>query len=155
MFSHTLIVMAHSDDEILGYGGLLAKHSKPRSFRVLFLAESSSYRYDMPKIELYKSAIAEREKSAKETLSIFVTENFHFMDLPHRRFDQFPILELNKIIEHHTSDFKPSTILTHSEYDTNSDHRKVAESILMATPPGALNIVSKVPGVEISSLGFR
>jgi LmbE family N-acetylglucosaminyl deacetylase len=143
--------MAHPDDEILGCGGLLAKHSNSMSFRVLFLAEGSSCRYEISEIELYKSAIAEREKSAKEALSIFAPESIHFMNLPCGRLDQFPILELNKIIECHINNFKPTTILTHSESDTNSDHRKVVESTLMATRPGALNIVPNVLSVEIPS----
>ena len=47
--------MAHPDDEILGCGGLLAKHSKSMTFQVLFLAEGSSCRYDKSDLEKAKT----------------------------------------------------------------------------------------------------
>ena len=70
--------MAHPDDEILGCGGLLAKHSKSITFQVLFLAEGSSCRYDKSDFEKAKISIAEREKSAKEALSIFEPDRISF-----------------------------------------------------------------------------
>ena len=143
--------MAHPDDEILGCGGLLAKHSKSITFQVLFLAEGSSCRYDKSDLEKAKISIAEREKSAKEALSIFEPDRISFTNLPCGRLDQVPILEMNKTIESHIKDFKPSTIFTHSENDTNSDHRRVAESVFMASRPGALNTVSNVVSAEIPS----
>jgi LmbE family N-acetylglucosaminyl deacetylase len=129
--------MAHPDDEILGCGGLLAKHSKSMTFQVLFLAEGSSCRYDKSDLEKAKS--------------IFEPDRISFTNLPCGRLDQVPILEMNKTIESHIKDFKPSTIFTHSENDTNSDHRRVAESVFMASRPGALNIVSNVVSAEIPS----
>lgn len=151
MFSRTLIVVAHPDDEILGCGGFLAKYSNKIKFQVLFMAEGSSCRFDSEDSIEAKAAINQREKYARQALSKFKPADIKFTNLPCGRLDQVPIIKLNKIIEQQISDFLPTTIFTHSEHDTNSDHRRVAEAVLMATRPGALNYVKNLFSIEIPS----
>ena len=40
-----LLIFAHPDDEILGAGGYITKHSKNQLFKVIFIGEGSSIRF--------------------------------------------------------------------------------------------------------------
>ena len=46
------------------------------------------------------------------------------MNLDCGRLDQYPQIEINKIIEEEIINFKPETIFTHSENDLNTDHKE-------------------------------
>ena len=78
-------------------------------------------------------------------------DQVRFHNLPCGKLDQFPILEINKIIEKEIKLFCPDTILSHSSVDANSDHRRINESVIMATRPGALNFVERVLFFEVLS----
>jgi len=43
-----LIISAHPDDDILGCGGTISKFSDKIEFRVIFIAEGTSCRYQDP-----------------------------------------------------------------------------------------------------------
>lgn len=146
-----LVIVAHPDDEILGCGGFMSKHSNVSQFRILFMAEGSSCRFDKNDHESIRDAIKHRERCALTALALFGISDIHFLNLECGKLDQVPILEMNKVIEKHLSDFNPKTILTHSAHDANSDHRRVAESVIMSTRPGALNFVKNVFSFEIPS----
>ena len=45
-FLRLLIIAAHPDDEILGCGGLISKYKDICEFKVLFLGEGSSSRFE-------------------------------------------------------------------------------------------------------------
>jgi LmbE family N-acetylglucosaminyl deacetylase len=151
LFDRTLIVVAHPDDEILGCGGLLAKIAPKSEIRVVFIAEGSSCRYTPDEIEEISQAIFIRSQAARKSLSKFGIDDIHFEDNECGRLDQVPILEINKLIEKHIREFNPSTLISHSSIDANSDHRRVFEASIMATRPGALNQVKHVLSCEIPS----
>ncbi|MBN38064.1 MAG: GlcNAc-PI de-N-acetylase [Opitutae bacterium] len=153
MMKKILIVAAHPDDDVLGCGGLIAKYSRTKEFRVVFIGEGSSCRFSREEQQTDKvlSTIRERNDYGKEALGILGVRNYSFHDLPCGRLDQFPILEINKIIEKEISDFEPDTVFTHSEKDTNNDHVVVSRSTMMATRPGAFSCVERVYAYEILS----
>ena len=98
-----------------------------------------------------KEEMKKRESHAKKALSILGIDNLCFHNLPCGKLDQFPVLEINKLIEKEIKLFSPDTILTHSSIDANSDHRRINESVIMATRPGALNFVKTVLCFEVLS----
>jgi hypothetical protein len=83
-------------------------------------------------------------KKRKDDLSIFELDRIIFKKLPHVRFDQVSVLEMNKTFKSSMKDFKPSTILTYFENDTNIENHGVAESIFTTSRTGASNTVSNV-----------
>ena len=148
-----LVIAAHPDDDILGCGGTLSKMSRTGSkIRVIFIAEGTTCRYRTRAVtKEIKAEIHKRESYARKALSIIGIDDFCFHNLPCGRLDQFPILEINKLIEKEIKLFSPDTIMTHSNIDANSDHRRIHESVIMATRPGALNLVKNVLCFEVLS----
>lgn len=144
--------MAHPDDDILGCGGLLAKYAgQGCEFRVVFLAEGTSCRYsDLsdPNVEL---EIKHRNQAGLDALSHLGIKNAKFYDLPCGILDQIPQLDINKIIEQEIAEFEPDTVFTHSENDTNSDHRIIFNCTLSATRPTPNNKVEKIYSYEVLS----
>ena len=147
-----LIVAAHPDDEVLGCGATISKYrASGVVFRVVFIGEGSSCRFDDPSDVLADAATKQRTASAIRAMQLLGIEDFEFHDLPCGRLDQVPIIAINKIIERAVRDFGPDTILTHSSSDVNNDHRIVFGSTLMATRPGAQNHVARVLSYEVPS----
>ena len=147
-----LIIAAHPDDETLGCGGLISKYrQRDVEFKVLFLGEGSTCRFSDPSDVEALAAIRVRTKSALLAMEFHGIKNFEFHDLPCGRFDQVPIIIINKIIEDSIRDFEPDTVFTHSPNDANNDHRIVFNSTLMATRPGAKNHVDRLLSYEVLS----
>lgn len=148
-----LIIAAHPDDDILGCGGLISKYRNVIDFRVIFIAEGSSCRYDKEDIkdEQTLKVIKERNGFGIKALQLLGVEDFKFFDFPCGRLDQTPIIEINQTIEKEIQDYKPDTVFTHSFEDTNNDHIIVHRATQMATRPGSSTFVEKVYAYEVLS----
>jgi LmbE family N-acetylglucosaminyl deacetylase len=148
-----LIIAAHPDDDILGCGGLMSKYKGQIDFKVIFIAEGSSCRYNKDQIntaDVFK-AIQERNNFAVRSLKSIGVTNYCFYDLPCGRLDQVDIIDINKIIEKEIQSFKPDTVFTHSFDDANNDHIIVHRATQMATRPGSSSFVAKVYAYEVLS----
>lgn len=148
----SLIIAAHPDDEILGCGGFISKYqSKGVIFKVLFIGEGSTCRFTNTSDDVAMSAMRNRRGSAIHAMKIFQISDYEFHDLPCGRLDQVPILSINKIIEAAIYSFNPDTVLTHSPYDANNDHKIVFNSTIMATRPSENNSIERVLSYEVPS----
>ena len=149
---NVLIIAAHPDDEVLGCGGMISKFIKQDvNFKILFVGEGSTCRFDDVASKEATNAISERQRYAVQAMKILGIQDFCFYNLPCGRFDQIPIIKINKIIEKEINEFKPDTIFTHSVKDTNNDHKIIFNSTLIATRPLHVNKVSKLFTYEVLS----
>ena len=144
-----LVVAAHPDDDVLGCGGIMSKYKNLLEFRVVFIAEGSSCRYNSPSHKQVKEVVKARTKMAKKALKILGISDYYFYNLPCGRLDTVPQIEINKIIENEISSFKPNVVITHSGKDTNMDHVKVYNSTMVACRPK--NGIKMVLAMEILS----
>ena len=154
MKKKVLVVACHPDDEILGCGGYFDKFKNEYNFKIIFLAEGSSCRYE-DKVK-YKKKIEKdilyRKKCAIKALKIFSITNISFFNHTCGHLDKIPQVDLNKIKKKEIKIFKPNIILTHSNKDLNLDHKTIFESVIVATRPTQIkNIVSEVYSFEILS----
>ncbi len=148
-----LIIAAHPDDDILGCAGLMSKYRNQVEFRVIFIAEGSSCRFNKEQlndVEVVR-VIEERNSFGVKALEVLGVKSYHFYNLACGRLDQVAIIEINKIIEKEIQDFKPDTIFTHSFEDTNNDHIIVHRATQMSTRPGSRTFVEKVYTYEVLS----
>jgi len=150
-----LLVVAHPDDDVLGCGGLLAKYKNNSNiiFKVLFLGEGSSCRYNKKELNTtnVRETIEERNSYAIEALNLLSVNEYTFNNYNCGRFDQIDLIDIGKTIEKEINLFKPDTIFTHSEFDVNNDHQLTYQAVLQATRPGAKNFVKNILSFEILS----
>ena len=148
-----LIIAAHPDDDILGCGGFIAKYRNKMNFKVIFVAEGSSCRFDDMILEKtsIEIEINKRRKCAINALSLLGVSDVKFNNLVCGRLDNYSIIEINKIIEEEIYGYSPDLIFTHSENDINNDHRLVYRSVMMATRPGSYKSLKSVLSFEVQS----
>ncbi|MDC0127352.1 PIG-L family deacetylase [Methylophilaceae bacterium] len=146
-----LIIAAHPDDDILGCGGFISKYRKTKVFKVIFIAEGSTSRFDNPDSVEANSALVNRQNMAVNALKKLGVSDIEFNNLPCGKLDQIPLLEINKIIEKGIDEFKPTMIFTHSASDLNQDHKIINKSTLIATRPLPNRKVESLLSFEVLS----
>lgn len=149
-----LVVAAHPDDEVLGCGGTIARYRQAgAAVRIVFLGEGSTARFTRDRLACAEAlaAIADRTKSGMQAASVLGVDEPVFHNLPCVRFDTLPIIDIGKIVESEIQAFQPDTILTHTDIDTNMDHRLTLQACLQATRPGANNAVANLLSFEVQS----
>lgn len=146
-----LIISAHPDDEVLGCGGTIAKHSaKKDRIEQLFVSDGETARsnlYEKNRI----SKINKRLKAAKKAASILGVKKTFSLGFPDNKLDSLPILSIVKEIEKKIRYFKPSIIFTHSDLDLNIDHQIVSRAVMTACRPLKNNKVKEIYFFEVLS----
>ena len=144
------VIVAHPDDEVLAFGGLMARHSaRGDSVHVLIMATGLSSRTataSLPADELTKLRDDCRAANAVLGVSRVVFENF-----PDNRMDTVALLDVIKAIESFLAETQATQIYTHHAGDLNVDHAVVARAVHTATRtlPGAA--VTRVCSGEVLS----
>tara|TARA_A100000164_G_C21844727_1_gene741918 strand:+ start:527 stop:1234 length:708 start_codon:yes stop_codon:yes gene_type:complete len=135
MKNKILIISAHPDDEVLGCGGTVAKHSlNGERVEQIFVSDGESAR-DKISIKNKQKTINSRLHAAKKAAKILGIKNTTSINFPDNRLDSIPLLEIVKELEKKISQFKPSIIYTHSDLDLNIDHQIVSRAVMTACRP--------------------
>lgn len=137
-----LVIVAHPDDEILGFGATGAKLvASGESVRAVFLCGGVAARGARPA----DHELLDDVRSANRVLGF---EDAVFGDFPNIKMNAVPHLDIVQFIERQISEFKPDRVFTHHPEDLNDDHGHVARACLTAcrlpqrqVPPG------KVPSI--------
>ena len=125
-----LCVVAHPDDEALGIGGTLIKHTnRGDNVNILILSEGEDSKLD--KI----SKNPDRLNNAKSWAHFTNCTLYKVLSFPDQKLDIVPQLELVKIIEEAILKLVPDIIYTHHPGDINKDHQIAAQVTLAATRP--------------------
>ena len=131
-----LVIVAHPDDEALGCGATIAKHTQEgdRVFCLSFTDGISGRKNDSNKVKFLKRTRELESKKAEKLLG-FKWINYIKKDFPDNSLDSTPIIKIVRIIEEAKEKIKPHLIYTHFIGDLNIDHRVVAEATLVAFRP--------------------
>ena len=153
--SKVLVVVAHPDDEVLGCGGTIAKHSAlGDKVYCLILSEGVTSRYDNRETAIQLHSVVEEikqlKKEAEEATNILGIKQVFFYNFPDQQFDTVPLLEIIKTIERIKSKIRPDIIYTHYEHDLNLDHRITFQACLTAIRP-LDTIVKEIYSFEVPS----
>ena len=132
-----LVVVAHPDDETLGCGGTLKKLTKlKKNVKVIFIAEGTSCRFKKPfDKEKVQELILKRKKMAISALKELGVKRHHFYDLECGKLKSLPPIMIAKIIEKEIKLFQPEILITHSNYDVNTDHKSIYQACLQSSRP--------------------
>lgn len=124
-----LVIAPHPDDEVLGCGGTIAKHTKEGD-EVYLCIVTKAYTPDWSE-EFMKSRPKEIEKANK----ILGIKKTYFLDYPTVKLDTIPLKELIEAISKVVNEVKPEIVYIPHKGDINKDHRLVFEASLVAIRP--------------------
>lgn len=136
MPERVLVVAAHPDDEILGCGATMARHSEAGdAVFIAILGEGitsrGETRSDGTDVEALRQLTEDARKAAK---TVGAKELFTF-DVPDNRFDSVDLLDIVKIVEKLKSGIQPTIVYTHHSGDLNIDHTLTQRAVLTAFRP--------------------
>ena len=145
---NVLIIAAHPDDEILGMGGTIAKHtSQHDNVTIIYMAtgitarrESSEQKHTIKNIhkkiqEDWQQEIEKLRRDAKKSARLLKVKNIKFFDFPDNEMDGIHLLKVVKVIEKEIKSAKPDRIYTNHYGDLNVDHKVVYNATLAACRP--------------------
>ncbi len=149
-----LVFAPHPDDEVLGVGGTIKKHSlNGDKIRVVVLTEGVSAQYSDPKM------LDVRRNACRNACQILGVDSIEFYDTPDTQMDKVGVLEIAKIVTAEVDKFLPDVVYTTHLSELHVDHRLTYEAVLVATRPhrehmGKIKILAYETGI-IRAEGFR
>ena len=129
-----LVISAHPDDEVLGCGGTIIKHSKKFNVFSIIAGEGITSR-NKKRPKNIKSRLNILKKQALMAAKIMGVRKTFFLSLPDNKLDTLPLLEIIQKIESIILKIKPEIIYTHHHGDLNIDHQIINRAVLTATRP--------------------
>jgi len=125
---NVLALVAHSDDEVIGCGGVLAKHAAiGDDVYLIVMADGVSSRENQNQDHRDQALL-----QSCDILGIKLLQQFDFKD---NQLDRYPLLELVKSVEKCMGPIQFNTVYTHSKKDLNIDHRIVHDVALTLFRP--------------------
>lgn len=144
MKNKILVVVAHSDDEVLGCGGTISKHiANQDEVFVLVLTDGESSRGEF-------NTEKRHEAFLKSCHSLGI-KNHHHANLKDSQLDTYPLVEVIRVVEKIATEFKPTIVYTHTESDLNIDHTITHRAVMTAFRGTQNSSVSQILTFEIPS----
>ncbi|MDR1772097.1 MAG: PIG-L family deacetylase [Hungatella sp.] len=138
-----LVIATHIDDEVLGCGGTIKKHTKAGDeVYVVFISSQSSKRFN-------EELINTRKLHAKKAAKVLGIREIFFADHPLIMLDTVPQLDIVTSLERIIFEIKPEVLYCHYDADMNSDHRIVSQAAMVWCRPSKAPFLKKVLLYEI------
>lgn len=145
---NVLVIAAHPDDEVLGCGGTIARHTaNGDTVHILIVAEGATSRRGNDSSE----GLEELRNAARQSAEILGAQAPKLLGLPDNKMDTLPLLEIVQQIEQVVDDVKPKTVYTHHGGDLNIDHRIVHQAVVTACRPLPAALVQRIYAFETAS----
>ena len=147
-----LVIAAHPDDEVLGCGGTIARHTEAGDqVQILIMAEgATSRKLQRDRLQASEELYA-LEKAAKKAGLILGAAGVELLDLPDNRLDSLDRLDIVKRIEDRINCHKPEVIYVHHAGDVNVDHRRLHEAVITACRPTPGQPIRRMLSYEVAS----
>lgn len=135
--NNVLIIAPHFDDEVLGCGGIIAKHVDQGDVVYVCIVAHRVYNhtYDAAKMEVEK-------KHAARVKEVLGYQNIHFLDMNDERLDVC-IQDIIIPIERYMMHVKPQIVFSPFCNDNNQDHQAVAKATQVVLRPSVATFVKK------------
>ena len=144
---NVLVVAAHPDDEVLGCGGTIVRHTRSGDHvGVLILGTGALSRNGVG-----NGAVETLRNQAEEAGAILGAREIRVLDLPDNRFDSVALLDIVKHVEAVVENLRPEVVYTHYSADLNIDHRKTLQAVVTACRPQPGHCVRRLLSFEVPS----
>ena len=144
-----LVCVAHPDDEVLGCGGTIARHTANGDVvHLLFVCDGVTARQGATGDA---HAVGNRREASARAAKILGAQPPEFLNYPDQELDAIPRLKVTQSVESVARRIKPSIVYTHFSNDLNSDHRRISEVAMTAFRPYPGQSVCAVYSFEIPS----
>jgi LmbE family N-acetylglucosaminyl deacetylase len=140
-----LVIAAHPDDETLGCGGTILKHTKKGNDVFLCIAtrpEAKDYGADVVKEKRKEALAVAKALGVKESI---------FCEWPTKMLDTYPQVEINDKLGEVVNKVKPEIVYIPHAGDVHQDHRVLFEASLVACRPKPNGSVKKIFSYECLS----
>ena len=145
--NNVLIVVAHPDDETIGMGATIKKHTiEGDKVFVVSLTNGVGARENSNKRKVDERIIC--AEKASEILGFNWIQRYDFKD---NCLDSYPLLEIIKSIEKIKNKINPNLIYTHSGADLNIDHRVISNAVFTAFRPEPYESCQEIRLFEVAS----
>lgn len=136
MPENVLVIAAHPDDEVLGVGGVIARHADAGDVvHILIVAEGATSRQDSRDAAAAADELATLRRAAATAAAVLGAQPPRFCGLPDNRLDGLDLLDVIKPIEAVVAELRPAVVYTHHGGDLNVDHRVVHAAVMTACRP--------------------
>ena len=148
MKKKVLILSPHADDEILGCGGFISKHSK-RNYEINVLVLTNAQK-GAP--ELYSNKFIQNlRKEAKVANNYIGTKKLFFENLPALNLNNYPIYKISRVINNYISRINPEIVMIPSQNDIHEDHKLIFKAAKVAMRPDIKTNLKKILSYEVLS----
>ncbi len=129
-----LVIAPHPDDEVLGCGGAIARHSQ-KGDDVCLCIVTQAY-----EPEWTREFIEKRPKEVENVCKILGIKKVFFLGFPTVKLDTIPQKEINDKVSALIKEISPDVLYIPHSGDINKDHKIVFESALVAARPLASSV---------------
>jgi LmbE family N-acetylglucosaminyl deacetylase len=132
--SIVLVLAAHPDDEVLGVGGAIARHSAQGDIvHVAIAAEGVTSRDAVRDTRARHAQLEGLKDASRSALRVLGGASVRFLGFPDNRCDSVDLLDLVKAVEAIVAELRPDIVYVHHAGDLNVDHRRLHEETPSST----------------------
>jgi LmbE family N-acetylglucosaminyl deacetylase len=147
-----LVVAAHPDDEVLGCGGAIARHSQQGdAVNILILSEGATSRGHSRDPQQWQTELSSLAQASHQASQLLGTSSPQLQQFPDNRMDSCDLLDVVKVIEAAIQQHQPAVVYTHHTGDVNVDHRRIHEAVVTACRPQPAHCVKTLLFFETPS----
>ena len=152
MSKNVLVIAAHPDDEILGCGGVMARHVENGDLVcVLIVCEGITSRKEKKLTECDKKEMEKLYISSRKAQKAIGYNKLEILHLPDNRLDSMNMLDVVKEIEKRVTENCIEIVYTHNGTDVNIDHQIIYEATITACRPLPESRIKKIICYEVAS----
>lgn len=140
-----LVIAPHPDDEVIGCGATIKKHSN-KGDEVYLCIVTKAYTPDWT-----QEFIDNREKEIACVNKVLGIKKTFFLDLPTVKLDTVPQKKINDLIAECIDKVRPEILYLPFEGDINKDHKLIFNASMLATRPWSNCSVKKILCYEVLS----